>query len=127
MPFAARCNKCQNFLIGEHFISIKKELIDHFLESHKNSQYADPLIVQYPTDFEHNFVEVVQNELFPFGTRCIHFLSKLFCSDDYDIAVITNSSYYDSNLIVNTSWPFEEKQEKLYSLLSDYLKKFYVP
>jgi len=120
MPFAAICKKCQHFLIGKDLPNIQIELIDHFNNYHKSTPISQPYAVQYPDDFnKKKVIRITTIEMYPFRERSSSFMTRLFISDLYEIALITNYYYDDCNRKFSSS---EEKQKYFSSRLAVYFE-----
>lgn len=109
MPFAALCRRCKHLMIGETKYDIASEIISHFISSHNASPEPHPHSLDM-SDFERNPVFLISDR----GTT-FEFTSRLFCSEDYCVAVITWSNYYDCHR--------EKSQEHLSMVLSEYFLK----
>ena len=118
-------------MIGEQFRNIKQEIDEHFRDSHSGSIERSPYQLDYNRDFEENLVELHSDDFRPF---C--FPSRLFCSDEYCVAVITQNNYdacenfekgFSLKRFVGAESPTSlnrkstaEKQDYLRSILSPY-------
>lgn len=111
MPFSAFCRKCEHFMIGKNFWAIKKEIADHFKDSHDASPKPNPYSVQFLDDFERNQVDLLD----PYYSRPFTYTSRLFSSEDYYIAVITHNDYDGCQ-----AEPSDDKQKDLRLYLSPY-------
>lgn len=76
-------------MIGEAKYDIASELMSHFKNSHNASPDPCPHTLDM-SDFERNPVLLISDK----GTN-FEFTSRLFCSADYCVAVITWNDYYD--------------------------------
>jgi hypothetical protein len=107
MPFAALCRRCRFFMIGETKGEITSKVRRHFKNSHSKFPRPDPVFLDM-SDFEPNTVYLTRGS----GGR-ITYSSRLFCSQEYCLAVVTEKDYNSCRLSGRT-------QEFLSACLSDY-------
>jgi hypothetical protein len=93
-------------MIGENKYGIASEIVSHFKISHNAFPNPNPYFLDI-SDFERNLVYLMSDSggSFPYTSR-------LFCSEDYYVAVITWSNYYDCVR--------DKSQRNLHTWLSDY-------
>jgi len=101
-------------MIGDGLWNIEREIAEHFKNSHDRPPDPQPYSLQFGRDFEENLVDLWSDEMRPFT-----FTSRLFCSDDYCVAVITWNNYYDCVRILSTR-PSEEAEKYLEAYLVPY-------
>lgn len=105
MPFAGVCKKCKYLLIGENKNKIALKIGSHFARSHKTSPKPLPYFLDM-SDFKPNLVTLSSGR---------PFTSRLFCSEDYCLAVITGNDYRDCLQ--------DESQKHLSIWLSEYFPR----
>ena len=106
MPFAAFCKKCEHYMIGKRLWNTEQMIAKHFEDSHNKVPAPNPYFLNYAHDFEANLVELDRDDIA--GT--FMFTSRLFCSDDYCIAVITWNNYHDCARILSKKPPKEQQK-----------------
>lgn len=102
-------------MIGEKLWNIKREIAEHFKESHGRSPKPDPYGLIFGRDFEGNLVDLESDDFRPFT-----FTSRLFRSDDYCVAVITWNNYYHCQTMLSLRKSPEETQKSLRLTLYPY-------
>jgi len=114
MPFAAFCKKCEHYIIGDNLLNIGLTIAKHFEDNHDELPDPNPYFLNW-SDFEGNLVELDRDDTA--GT--FSFTSRLFCSDDYCVAVVTHNNYRSCKRILDMRPP-EEQQKYLSVYLCPY-------
>jgi len=110
-------------MIGNKLWDIKREIAEHFKDTHGAPPKPDLRKVNFNSDFKQNDVYLESNGSLPLSRAPPHpftFQSRLFCSDDYCVAVITYNNYYDCERWLKLKESREEKQKSLELTLYPY-------
>ena len=116
MPFAAFCKKCENYMIGDNLLNIRLVIAKHFEYNHNEFPDPNPYFLNW-SDFEGNLVELNRDDTA--GT--FMFTSRLFSSNDYSVAVVTQKNYESCRNIISTRPPKEQQK-----YLSMYLYPYFL-